>query len=58
MPKLDIEKEHEAVKAIEDFLDDQMQDMSEFEFRNLWQVSKELVIWLKVRGYEVVKRGS
>lgn len=57
MPKLDIEKEHEAIKAIEDALIEVTD--TDFELVNgYWETAKEILIYLKVRGYEVVKRGS
>jgi hypothetical protein len=56
MPKLDIEKEHEVVKAIEDALND-LALCTEGELDDSWDAAKDILIYLKVRGYEVVKSG-
>lgn len=52
MPKLDIEKEHEAIKAIEDAL---YNTESINEDAETWETAKEILVYLKVRGFEVVK---
>lgn len=57
MPKLDIEKEHEVIKVIEDALGEL--DVGQAgQIPDTWASAKEILIHLKIRGYEVVKRGE
>lgn len=58
MPKLDIEKEHEVLRIIEDALEESLGRWIEGIDVSTWEAAKEILIYLKIRGYEVVKRGE
>ena len=59
MAKLDIEKEYEAIKAIEDAIKyNNLDEKDAFDYVETWEAAKDILVYLKVRGFEVVKRGS